>query len=163
MAGSEKTGYLYSRAELCKGAIYPITPTGENKPDDIEKYRTIIQGIGFKPIVMSPEEHDRTAAAISHIPHLAAAELTLLVRDNENQNKHMQLLASTGFRDTTRIAASSADVWQQICMSNADNISELLEQYIEKLTELKDAIDTRNYAYIEKLFTDSKLYRSLFD
>ena len=118
--------------------------------------------MGFKPVIMTPEAHDKTTAAISHLPHLISAELTLLVRDNETDEKYMQLLASTGFRDTTRIAASSPDVWQQICMTNADNISDLLGQYISRLQDLKKAVDQRDKEAIEQLFRESKEYRDLF-
>lgn len=162
MAGSEKTGYEYSDAALCYGAIYPVTPTSESLEADIENYIKIIKAMGFKPVIMTPETHDKTAAAISHLPHLISAELTLLVRDNETNEKYMQLLASTGFRDTTRIAASSPDVWSQICMTNASNISDLLNQYIMRLTNLKEAIDKRDKIAIENLFTESKKYRDLF-
>ena len=100
MAGSEKTGYEYSEASLCHGAVYPVTPTLQSNKADIDNYLTIIKAMGFNPVIMTPEAHDRTAAAISHLPHLISAGLTLLVRDNETDEKYMQLLASTGFRDT---------------------------------------------------------------
>ena len=163
MAGSEKTGYEHSSAKLCEGAIYPITPSPESSKEDIDKYYKLIASIGFKPVVMSYEEHDKVAAAISHLPHLAAAKLTLITQKNENENNYMQLLASTGFKDTTRIAASSADVWQQICIANSKNISELLNQYIDELIELRDALDKKDSDYIHKLFTDSKEYRNKFN
>lgn len=162
MAGSEKTGYEYSSAALCHGAVYPVTTTPSNSQADIDRYIQLISGIGFKPILMSAASHDFTAAAISHLPHLAAAELALLAHDNEDKNNYMQKLASSGFRDTTRIAASSADVWQQICMSNSENISELLGQYIDRLSELKAALDAKDKEFIEKLFTESKRYRDMF-
>lgn len=162
MAGSEKTGYEHSNASLCLGATYPVTPTLNSKKSDIDNYIKIINAMGFKPVIMTPEAHDKTTAAISHLPHLISAELTLLVRDNETDEKYMQLLASTGFRDTTRIAASSPDVWQQICMTNADNISDLLDQYISRLQDLKRAVDQRDKEAIEQLFSESKEYRDLF-
>lgn len=162
MAGSEKTGYEYSDASLCEGATYPVTPTIESRQSDIDRYVDIIKAIGFKPVIMTPEVHDKTTAAISHLPHLISAELTLLVRDNETDEKYMQLLASTGFKDTTRIAASSPEVWQQICMTNSENISELLDQYIDRLKALKDAVDRKDKDAVNKLFTESKEYRDLF-
>lgn len=162
MAGSEKTGYEYSDASLCHGAIYPVTPTSRNNKADIDNYLTIIKAMGFNPVIMTPEAHDKTAAAISHLPHLISAGLTLLVRDNETDEKYMRLLASTGFRDTTRIAASSPDVWRQICITNAENISAMLSQYISGLEDIKKAIDNKDKDAIEKLFKESKEYRDLF-
>lgn len=162
MAGSEKTGYEYSDASLCYDAIYPVTPTIKSSKTDIECYVKIIKAMGFKPVIMTPEAHDKATAAISHLPHIISAELTLLVRDNESDEKYMQLLASSGFRDTTRIAASSPDVWQQICITNAENISDLLGQYISRLEDIKKAVDKRDKEAIEKLFMESKEYRDLF-
>lgn len=162
MAGSEKTGYEHSSASLCHGAIYPVTPALNSRSEDINHYVKIVEAMGFKPVIMTPEAHDKAAAAISHLPHIISAELTLLVRDNETAEKYMQLLAASGFRDTTRIAASSPDVWQQICMANAENISALLGQYISGLEAVKNAVDKRDSEAIEKLFRESKEYRDLF-
>lgn len=162
MAGSEKTGYEHSSARLCEGSIYPITPTNLTDSNALDKYINILKGVGFKPIIMTCEAHDFTTAAISHIPHLIAAELVLLAKDNEDENMYMQKLASTGFKDTTRIAASSAFVWQQICMANSENISDLLGQYIEKLKTLKNVIDNKDENAIHELFTESKKYRDKF-
>lgn len=162
MAGSEKTGYEHSSASLCQNSIYPVTPTSKTTEAALSHYLKILTDIGFKPVIMSCDEHDFTAAAISHVPHLIAAELTLLARDNEDENMYMQKLASTGFKDTTRIAASSADVWQQICMTNSENISKLLEQYIEKLTNLNNSIKKRESQAVYDLFMESKEYRDRF-
>ncbi len=162
MAGSEKTGYEYSKASICNGAIYPVTPTKHTKKSDLAKYISLLEGIGFKPIIMTCNEHDYTTAAISHLPHLISAELALLVRDNEDDNLYMQKLAATGFKDTTRIASSSAEMWQQICMTNTENISDLLGDYIKRLQKLKTALDNKDGNAIYKLFEESKEYRDKF-
>ncbi len=162
MAGSEKTGYEYSSATLCVDAIYPITPTKCTSYDKLNEYVNLIKGIGAKPIVMDYEEHDLTVAAISHTPHLIAAQLANTVNECDTPNEYMKILASTGFKDTTRIAASSPDVWQQICITNSENISEFLGKYIEKLEETKRLLDEKNEDEIYKIFDNSREYRMEF-
>ncbi len=162
MAGSEKTGYEYSSATLCVDAPYPITPTPYTSPDKLKEYVDLVYGIGAKPIVMDYEEHDRTVAAISHLPHLVAAELANLVNECDSKQQYMKLLASTGFKDTTRIAASSTDVWEQICITNRENISEFLGIYITKLQEVKKHLDTESGSEIYKIFDNSREYRNEF-
>ncbi len=159
MAGSEKAGYEYSDASICIDAIYPITPTAFTEKNKLNRYVNLIESIGFKAIVMDYDKHDYSTAAISHLPHLIAAELVELVRENDDENKTMKLLAASGFKDTTRIAASSPEVWQQICMTNSKNISKLLDMYIKKLSTLKDKLDNNDSEYIYELFTESKKYR----
>ena len=163
MAGSEKTGYENSCAALCQGSVYPVTPTCRTDKNALDRYIFILEAIGFKPVIMSYEAHDAAAAAISHLPHLAAAQLVLLAKDNEDENMYMKKLASTGFKDTTRIAASSTDVWQQICITNRDNISEMLSQYIGGLEKIKAALDNKDEEFIYNLFTESKKYRDTFE
>lgn len=162
MAGSEKTGYEYSSASICKDAVYPITTFKDTDKAFLDKYIKILTDIGFKPIVMTYEDHDYAAAAISHIPHIAAAQLALLAKNNEDENEYMKKLASSGFKDTTRIAASSADVWEQICISNSENISRLLDQYISSLTKIKESIATKDRDSVHNMFIESKKYRDLY-
>ena len=75
-------------------------------------------------------EHDYVVAGISQLPHIIAAELTNLVKATDTEDNLMKKLAAGGFKDTTRIAASSPEMWQQICMTNTENISNLLDKYI---------------------------------
>lgn len=111
---------------------------------------------------MDYNEHDYSVAAISHLPHLIAAGLVNMVEEKDSTNKYMHTLAAGGFRDTTRIASSSPEVWEQICITNSLNISLLLEDYIERLTTLKSSLDNKDGDYIHALFEKSKKYRDSF-
>lgn len=110
MAGSEKTGYENSSSSIIKGARYIITPTKETKPEKIEFMKQFASDVGMHPIVMDYHVHDKSVAAISHVPHLLSTALVHVVSDNDDEEKHMQLLAAGCFRDMSRVAASSPEM-----------------------------------------------------
>ena len=160
MAGSEKTGYENSSSSIIKGARYIITPTKETKPEKIEFMKQFASDVGMHPIVMDYHVHDKSVAAISHVPHLLSTALVHVVSDNDDEEKHMQLLAAGCFRDMSRVAASSPEMWEQICLTNSSAISNILEQYIEMLETIKDNIDKKTPGYVASLFEMSREYRN---
>lgn len=181
MAGSEQSGYASSDAALLKNSVYVITPTKNNTAQQIASYRALIADMGAVPLVMDFARHDYTVAGISHVPHLAAAALAKMVQENDDAEQNMHQLAAGGFKDTTRIAASSPEMWAQICTANRDAIGLLLNQYIAQLTEIRDHItgsnfsaeascgqetpfsDTQLQSYISALFHAAGEYRNSFD
>lgn len=103
------------------------------------------------PIVMDYTIHDKSVAAISHLPHLISTALVKLVSEQDDNDKHMQMLAAGSFRDMTRVAASSPEMWDQICASNSEDISVLLGDYIDILSEIKKNIDNKTPGYVNEL------------
>ena len=101
-------------------------------------------------------------AAVSHVPHLAAAALTNLVRDSDTANGTMKQIAAGGFKDITRIASASPDMWESICMANAENIADLLDDYICSLQAISKAVRAKQQGFTYDLFTASKEYRDSF-
>ncbi|MCI6498840.1 prephenate dehydrogenase/arogenate dehydrogenase family protein [Lachnospiraceae bacterium HCP1S3_C3] len=162
MAGSEKTGYENASEHLIENAFFAITPTSLTTPESLAEFKEIVSGIGGIPVVLDYAEHDYCVAAISHLPHLVAAGLVNLVKDSDSPSETMKLLAAGGFKDITRIASSSPEMWQQICTTNGKNISDLLGDYITSLTDIKNAIDNNESSYIFDLFTSSRAYRNSF-
>lgn len=162
MAGSEKTGYASSSSHLIENAFYVVTPTSKTDEAALNELTEIIDAIGGIPVILDYKEHDYAVAAISHLPHLIAAGLVNLVKDSDSPAETMKLLAAGGFKDITRIASSSPEMWQQICNTNSVNISNLLGDYINSLTEIKAAIDENDNSYIFNLFNKSREYRSSF-
>jgi prephenate dehydrogenase len=147
MAGSEKTGFANSTDTLLENACYLLTPTEENRPEDVTLLQELVGLTGADCFLLSPEEHDRITAAISHVPHIIAVLLVQLVL-NDSSEEYMKKFAAGGFKDMTRIASSSPAMWQDICIANKDSIDYflcLLESRIEKFRERiaegdKDAI-----------------------
>ena len=162
MAGSEKTGYESSTDHLLENAYYIITPTKKSTPEQIDRIRQVALGIGALPIVLDYHEHDFSVAAISHLPHLVASSLVNLVHDNDSKDEIMKRLAAGGFKDITRIASSSPVMWEQICMTNTENILVLLKRYITSLESICDTLENHNGDAIYKMFEESGKYRSTF-
>jgi prephenate dehydrogenase len=162
MAGSEKTGICNANPEILNGAYYIITPTDEVDKENVDAYYSLIEDMGSIPVVLNYKTHDYATAAVSHVPHLVSAALANLVHDNDDENGTMKLIAAGGFKDTTRIAASSADMWEAISMSNNKNIADLLDKYIESLQEISAAVRDGRTGFVHELFEKSKEYRETF-
>lgn len=162
MAGSERTGYVNSKASLLENAYYILTPTPSVPREKLEAYRELVINMGAIPLILDCEKHDYVTAAISHLPHIVAASLVNLVRDKDDRDGIMKLIAAGGFKDITRIASSSAVMWQQICLTNGQNISALLQSYIDSLEIIKEQLDTGTAQALYDLFDSARLYRDSF-
>ena len=155
MAGSEKTGYANSKRILIENAYYMITPTGKNPDGAVDRYR-----LKALPLVVDYRTHDYVTAGISHLPHIIASSLVNLVKDSDTENGLMKLVAAGGFKDITRIASSSPEMWEQICMTNRKNISSILGDYIASLTRIQKELDNAEQGSIYHLFETSRDYRN---
>lgn len=162
MAGSERYGYANSKAKLLENAYYILTPSNTVAPEKLELYKELIAAIGAIPLILSYEQHDYVTAAISHLPHVVASSLVNLVKDSDSEDGIMKMIAAGGFKDITRIASSSAHMWQQICLTNTENISTLLGSYIDALSEIKDQIDHKSEQEIYDFFDNARIYRDSF-
>lgn len=162
MAGSERTGYSNSRARLLENAYYILTPSEECDPEKISVFQNLVCSMGAIPLILDPQRHDFVTAAVSHLPHVIAASLVNLVKDNDSEEEIMKMIAAGGFKDITRIASSSPEMWRQICTSNADNIIRLLESFITGITAVRNALQNRDSSYLENFFTMARNYRDSF-
>lgn len=162
MTGSERFGYTNSKASLLENAYYILTPSDTVPDIKLDKYRAFIESIGAIPLILSYEEHDFVTAAISHLPHVIAASLVNLVKKADSEKGIMKMIAAGGFKDITRIASSSPDMWQQICLTNTENISRLLKDYIQYLTEISSCIENRSADTLHDFFDSARQYRDSF-
>lgn len=162
MTGSERVGYSNSKSVLLENAYYILTPTEEVPEDKVLAYRELVDTLGALPLILPPDKHDYVTAAVSHLPHVIAASLVNLVRDSDSKEGIMKMIAAGGFKDITRIASSSADMWQQICLTNTDNIIDLLSDYIRSLVSIKDSLTERNENELYTLFDSARIYRDSF-
>lgn len=138
LAGSEKCGPEYAQDELFQHRTVVLTPTDRTLPRALSLVTEFWQQLGAKVCQLSPQEHDRILAKVSHLPHLVAVELVNLVDSSAVE------LAASGFKDVTRIAASSPEVWMDICLSNANNIGEALQRFAERLVELAKLLESKD-------------------
>ena len=160
MVGSEKSGYAYANDHLLENAYYFLTPSERTLFQLTTKFSSFIQGLGALAVSLKPEEHDFITAAISHVPHIVAAELVHLVRRADRNNGMLKQLAAGGFKDITRIASSSPTMWQHICSQNRENITQILTGYIQLLTEAKEQIAAGDEQAVYGLFDSSRNYRN---
>ncbi|MCR5293996.1 MAG: prephenate dehydrogenase [Lachnospiraceae bacterium] len=163
MAGSEKTGYESSSDRLLENAYYILTPSEGTDPSRIRALSSFISGIGALPLAMPPEEHDRTVAAVSHLPHIISAALVNLVNETDGPEKFMHAVAAGGFRDITRISSSSPKMWQEICLANSRDICRMVDLYIRMLNDYRERISQKESGPLLQIFSDCKEYRDSFD
>lgn len=159
MAGSEKTGYHNSSDRLVENAFYIITPTRTVSQAMVKTYTEFIKAIGAIPLSLSYEEHDYITAAISHLPHVIAASLVNLVKQSDNDQHIMKMIAAGGFKDITRIASSSTEMWTQIALTNKDNLLQLLHDYIHSLLAIMDTLTASDEKAIEHFFSTAREFR----
>lgn len=159
MAGSEKSGYVNSKAHLIENAYYILTPSASVSEARVQAYRDFAASLKAIPVILDCRKHDAVTGAISHLPHILASNLVNYVRDTDTQDELMKNLAAGGFKDITRIASSSPIMWQQICLQNRENISRILGDFIESLSRTKKWIDASSERELYAMFENSKDYR----
>jgi prephenate dehydrogenase len=118
--------------------------------------------IGSIPIVLDYNKHDFVTGAISHLPHIVASSLVNLVKNSDDEQELMKRLAAGGFKDITRIASSSPEMWEQICTTNNQNLAVILERYIDSLNQVLHKLKAKDGSYIHQLFETSRSYRNSF-
>ncbi len=156
MAGSHETGVSAARATLFDNATCILTPTENTDPDALKHIENLWKFVGGIPRRLSPETHDLLIGAASHLPHLIASVLTNTVANVETEGGRALNFTATGFRDTTRIAAGSPDLWTDIFTQNNDVLLSLIDDIIGNLTEFKTLLQTDNRAEIERLLLEAQ-------
>ena len=152
MTGREKSGVTAAKADLFKNKAYVIVENTGAPAEVREKLMRLLNLTGANFLTLDIEKHDRCASIISHVPHVAAAALvTLLNRAGGDLDSCLKLIGG-GFKDTTRIASSNADMWADICMTNADAISGNLRDLQNILGEVIKAIDSRDRQAVHDYF-----------
>lgn len=160
MTGSEKTGYHNSYALLLENAYYILTPTSKTPERMLRTLHQLVRRMGSIPIILNAREHDKITAAISHVPHIIAAQLVNLVRESDDAAEKMRSLAAGGFKDITRIASSSPVMWQNICLTNTREIKACLDRYISSLQSASEALADSNEDFLYQMFDTAGEYRS---
>lgn len=157
MAGSEKMGVSSARPDLYDGAVCVVTPTGKTRRAATRRVEQLWKSVGARVLKMSPSLHDELVARSSHLPHLLACQL---VNHTLGQAASAQAaLCASGFRDTTRIASGSPEMWRDIAMANRDNLAKSLGQFISELRGLQRAVRQGDEAGLARFFEQAKRRR----
>lgn len=156
IAGSDRTGIDSATADLFAGARCILTPTEKTGKTVLKKITALWESIGAIVSTLNTDEHDRIYAAVSHLPHIIAYAIVNTVADI---NKSYLKFAGQGFKDTTRIAASSPELWRDISLMNRENILEFIELFKKNLDSLGGCLKKSDSEAIEKEFKKAKALR----
>ena len=162
MAGSEQAGVEAAFPDLYLGATYVLTAAEQTDLGALGKMVEFAEGIGARAEVMSPEEHDAAAAVISHLPHAMAAALLHTAEDSQRESGKVFRLAAGSFRDLTRISDSLPGLWRDICITNADSLSETIRRFVESLEQFRAALDARDEEAIVRFFEQAHEIRQAY-
>lgn len=150
MAGSEKNGAEHGRADLFERRAVIVTPTKNSRPTAVERICEFWSSLGARILQMSPAEHDRAVALISHVPHVIAAALAA------GTPSDCWPLVAGGWLDTTRIAAGDPELWRQILTQNRSHTLKGLAQFEKVLKALRESLESENDAKLLKLLQAGK-------
>lgn len=156
MAGSEKSGMAHASANLFRGRPCMITPLESTPEAPVQRLKAFWQGIGMRVETVSPEEHDRIVAHLSHLPHLLAS---LLARQLGGLPREWDALAGSGLRDTTRVAAGSPSLWRSIFENNAEELLRATVGFEEQLAHFKSLLAREDWGGLEKVLADGQQFR----
>ncbi|HEV7814492.1 MAG TPA: prephenate dehydrogenase/arogenate dehydrogenase family protein [Janthinobacterium sp.] len=158
VAGRESNGPDAAMADLYRGKKAVLTPLAENSEADIARVASAWSACGAVIHRLAPEEHDKVFAAVSHLPHLLAYALVDDIANKPHANLLFQYAAS-GFRDFTRIAASSPEMWRDISLANQAALLSELDAYLSQLTGLRSALAAADGAALEAVYGNARRAR----
>lgn len=158
MAGSHKSGVESAKAYLFENAYYVLTPS-QTAHDRIEELKTWLGGTNAHFLVLDTDEHDYVTGVISHLPHVIASGLVNLTRKDAQQHPLVSLLAAGGFRDITRIASSSPEMWRDIVKQNKNNLLRLIDDWIGEMEQFRHHLQNDDDLAITRFFEQAKEFR----
>jgi len=160
MAGSENAGIAHARADLISGAACLLTPLPATPPEALTRLESFWRSLGMRVSVLSPEDHDRALARVSHLPHAVAAALTLAALQTRPEDG---ALCGNGLRDSTRIAKGGAAMWSEILLENRDALMEPLRNLQGILGELLVFLENRDQERLAEFLHEARKLREQLD
>jgi prephenate dehydrogenase len=158
MAGGEKTGVGAARADLFVNSVCLVTPTPNSQKDAVNRVAQFWKDLGARVLQITPGLHDDLVSRSSHLPHVVAADLANYVLSPAHPEEQSAVCAN-GFRDTTRIASGSPEMWRDIVLANRKNLARVLGVFIEDLQEFCLALEKEDTKAIEEFFENAKQRR----
>ena len=159
IAGTENSGVEAAMANLYKKRVCVLTPTSNTPQADIATVREMWTEVGAKVVIMDAAAHDRILSAISHLPHMIAYTLVSTVAASGEKNIDFLKYSAGGFRDFTRIASSSPEMWTEVCAMNKDNVVGMIENFQRQLEALKRLIAQGDFKGVKETFESAKKIR----
>ena len=156
MAGSEKTGVSAAHADLYQSAKCLLTPTINTSPSTLKIVTELWQSVGSAVHLLTPDQHDYLLAAASHLPHLVASVLAEAVGKVSANGEIATKYVATGFRDTTRIAAGSPELWNSIFLQNRTHLISMISDLTTDLHQFQKYLENSNGDEIHRYLTSAK-------
>ena len=161
MAGTEYSGPWAAQPGLFDGRACIFANTEESSPKAVKRIEELYGVLNMRPTYMNADQHDVHTAYVSHISHVTSFALALTVLDKEKDEKHIFDLASGGFSSTVRLAKSSADMWVPILTQNHDNVLHVMDTYIEKMQQFRDAVFNYDQERIRELIVEANRIKKI--
>jgi prephenate dehydrogenase len=158
IAGSERSGPAAARADLYRGKRVVLTPQTDTRADALATVRALWEAAGAQVELLDAAQHDRVFAAVSHLPHLAAFALVDELAQRADGDTFFRFAAS-GFRDFTRIAGSSPEMWRDIALANREALLVELDAYLAALQTLRQAVDGQDSEALLDIFSRARTAR----
>jgi prephenate dehydrogenase len=158
MAGGEKMGVRAARADLFVNAVCIMTPTKKSSSTAVLTLEQFWKSLGSRTLRITAAEHDALVSRSSHLPHIVAATLANVVL-GPKQPKAQARLCATGFRDTTRIASGSPEMWRDIALANRKNLSHSVDAFVAELKKFQSALKRGDARAVEKFYATAKQRR----
>jgi prephenate dehydrogenase len=159
IAGAEQSGVQAACEDLYRGRTVVITPIAESNADVWQRVRQAWLSCDAHVVEMSPERHDMVLGMVSHLPHALAFALVDMITRRADALELLSF-AGTGFRDFTRIASSSPEMWRDICLANRDQLLAHLSEYREALTRIEDCLQRADGGALEHIFDTARNARN---
>jgi prephenate dehydrogenase len=150
IAGKEKFGVAEATEMLFRGAKCILTPTARTEKQALEAIKEVWTTAGANVLLMDPGLHDKVFAAVSHMPHVAAFAMMSAVAELNTGAEDYLSFSGAGFKDFTRIAASSPEIWRDICIMNSENVVQMIDRYQSALDRFKREILAKDGKNLEK-------------
>ncbi len=150
MGGNENKGPQFAEADLLTGALCIVTPTNNTPPANVKRVEQLWRALDMRTTRLSPADHDRAVARVSHLPHVLASLMMMLPDDQDLP------LSATGLRDTTRLAGGDPEMWRDILTTNRKAILAAMDKYARDMKKFRDLVADDTGSRLEKFFTKAK-------
>ena len=161
MAGTEHSGPWAALPGLFDSRACIIADREESDPQAVRTVEDLYRTLNMRIVYMSSDSHDVHTAYVSHLSHVSSFALALTVLDKERDEKHIFDLASGGFSSTVRLAKSNADMWVPIFLQNRDNLLHVMDTYIEKMQEFRDAVEQYDEEKVRALIDEANKIKKI--
>jgi prephenate dehydrogenase len=162
MAGSEKTGVEAARSDLFQNAMWLLTPTAQTDHSAIIAMENVVREIGAKPLQLGAQEHDQLVALTSHLPHVTASALVHSFLDGQNISPAIAQLVAGGWRDSTRVAAGSSEMWRDISLANRAALLQSVRSFQAELAQFANLLESEDSQALFDWFERAALERRKF-